>query len=138
MTCDNNECRDGAKVQVVHCEKNPTRWRFLLRSTDKTFQIKVHNNDNDDDQNLCIEADDASANVRLKSCLSNDDEKQRFVSTPNGAFRNGPKFEITPLHKLDHCLAQDHHPRDGEEIFQQLSAFSRASTTSKWQRYNNG
>jgi len=127
MEC-RHECSDGAKIRIDQCENNPTRWKFIFHNGVNTVQIKVH------DRNLCMEADDATSDVRLKPC-SSDEEKQRFVSTPDGAFQSGPKFEITPLHKLNRCLAQQHHPRDGEEIYQDLCVFSRESTTSNWNKY---
>jgi len=127
MECS-DECYDGARLQIGRCEDDPTRWKFIYHNDDDTIQIKVH------DQNLCIEADDDSESVRLRTC-SSDEEEQRFVSTPDGAFHTGPRFEIHPVYDSGRCLAQEHHPKYGEEIFQQVCAYARDSTTSNWNKY---
>ncbi len=127
MDCGNG-CYDGDRVRIHHCEDNPPRWKFIYHDSDNTFQIKLR------DHNLCMIAYDANTDVRLTGC-SPDDEQQRFVSTPDGAYKTGPHFEITPMHKYERCLAQEHHPKPDEEIFQEYCINSRISTVGNWVKY---
>jgi len=126
MECSSN-CYNGDIIRISRCEDDPTRWKFIYHNDDDTIQIKVH------DQNMCLEANDDFEDVRVTTCSS--DEQQRFVSTPDGAFKSGPRFEIHPMHKPDRCLAPDHHPKSGEDIFQQYCDVAHEATASNWNKY---
>lgn len=121
MECVGSDCTVAGTIKIRYCDDNNTWFVFENRSNGVT-QLKVAAT------SLCVEW--KGGKVRIVTCDASQDH-QKFTAG-NGSF-NGKRFEL--MTSSGGCLTQQHHPKDGEEIINQVCATPRRSDTSYWNKY---
>lgn len=81
------------------------------------------------DTNLCLQRIGA-IDVLLKPCDSSVKEQLFY-----GLRSDNQVMELIPFLETEQCLAQHHHPRNGERIYAQNCARARHATHNWWVKY---
>jgi hypothetical protein len=124
IQCDGNGCSEGDNLYISTCDDN-SDWFQFKNLTNGVTQVKAATT------NLCMEWV-GSRDVELHTCDASN-ERQK-VTAGEGSFYGG-RFELDTYAQEGGCLSQDHHPKDGEQIYRFDCGYSRGSTTSYWIKY---
>jgi hypothetical protein len=121
MRCGNVTCNEFDFLYTYTCTGKST-WFQFYNLTNHATNVRVAQT------SLCIEID-VNNDARLLPCDTSE-PRQRF-SPGNGHF-NTKRFQ---LRMQDWCLANDHHPKQGEQLFMQQCYKTVYSQTNFWSKY---
>jgi hypothetical protein len=122
MECDGTKCAVNDKIRIRTCNDSNTRFVFQNLNGKRT-QIKVATED------LCFELV-SPRSIQLHPCDAFN--KNQMFQSSKGSFSKD-KFEIRSV-VSKHCLTQEHHPKDGEEVGLWVCKIPRGDQTNFWNR----
>lgn len=127
--CEGSRCNVGDRMKISRCDDGNDEFNFIKQ--DNGIQIKVF------DRDLCLEMDSSGARDLLvvEGCDASKMEQRFLPGTPgDGLSFDGDRFELRPVSK-EGCFTQQHHPKEGEDIFLHDCVVARNDRTSFWNRY---
>jgi hypothetical protein len=120
-----NDCEVDDTVIVSYCSYEHSTYFVYKNLKNNVAQLQVAAK-----SNLCLQLV-GNNDILVKVC-DGTNVRQKFKAL-NGTFGNG-KFELGTVAR-DGCIAQQHHPKDGEILFRMDCALTRKHTTSYWVQY---